>query len=409
MNDELEASYDWALEKFHVYLVNPVNRQHKNFGSDIEAVLKNAAHKRWPETPQCLCYQHLQKNYQTKINKYLKDKNGKHLAPADVDKELDRGIMKAFNEVNAAQIETEYERLCANFKIKYFQYSFLIEYLDKYLYPQHQKVAKVCTSKLPDYGNATTSKFECAHHRIKGFFRGSRGDLLMMFTKLSNAHSDWLQEYLAFLSRSYDQPNSHANVKSIECCDISLNRQITNYGMELFAKQLALTKSLDVKLEYAGHFQLIYGIPCCHKNRQFIEQERKFLSENFDEHWYWERDNVGSVIDIRKLIQDRRSRQPLIFEPSVPSRLNSQPRKESRILSAFEASAPGLKKRPNTLPYPVRDKETSIMDIESEVSNPNNSDDSDSMQSRKFKRYTFCTFVTKVFTDNFDNEEELQI
>lgn len=183
--------------------------------------------------------------------------------------------------------------------------------------------------------------------------------------------------------------------------------------MKLFAKHLGLAKSSDMKLECTGHFQLIYGIPCCYKIRQFIEQKHKFKSVDLNEHWYWERDGLESEINIRKLIQDRRARQPLIFEPSVPCRLKSWPRKESRILSAFEASAPGRKKRSNTSPYPTRDKETSVMDIEPEVSNPNNSVDSDSLsynlQSRQSKRRTFGTSVAKVLTHNFDNGVELLI
>lgn len=101
--------------------------------------------------------------------------------------------------------------------------------------------------------------------------------------------------------------------KSIKCCDNSLNRQITIYWMELFVKQLALTKSPKMKLQCTGHFQLIYGIPCCHKIRQFIEQKRRFTSENFEEHWCWKRDYVESEIDIRKPIQGKRSSSPLAF------------------------------------------------------------------------------------------------
>lgn len=75
--------------------------------------------------------------------------------------------------------------------------------------------------------------------------------------------------------------------------------------MELCARQLAPVKSPDINSECTGHFPLILSIPCCHKIKKFIEQKRKFTSEDFHEHWCQERDDLESEIDLWKHFHHR--------------------------------------------------------------------------------------------------------
>jgi hypothetical protein len=312
MDDEKESNYEWAFQQFYTYFTEPVKRHPNVFGSGGEEAVKKAAKTVDPETPQYLCYWHIQKNFQTEIDRYLKAKNGRVSGPSTADKELVKGIMKGFDKVNYAPIQIV---------SKYRDSPVLLRYLDKYQYPQPHSVTKPWTSKLLHYVNTITSKLEGAHQRIKGFLRSSRSDLLMMVTKLSNAHANWLHEYLALLARSYDQPNAIADAKKMsDCCDPMLNRHITNHGMELLGKQYTRAKSLDMKPKCSGHSQSIYSIACWHTIKRFIDEGRMFSADEFDERWYRQRDELESDVDIRGLIAERRARRPLLFEPKKRQR-----------------------------------------------------------------------------------------
>lgn len=358
MSDELESSYHWALEQFHAYVCAPIDRTPNIFGSDNETALKNAAHAVWPQTPQYLCYWHVQKNVLTALQKYFRRVNGHtEMTPSDI--KLRDGFQAAVDKMNWATNEEEYERLWGVLQQKYRPYSGLVRYICENQYPQRKEVARAWTSKLQHYGNTTTSKLESSHRTLKGYLLNSRGDLFWMVNAFQNCIDNWIEEYKGKLSRIYDRPKPRADAKSIDCCHDNLNKHVTNFAMEQFAKQLALAQSADMKPECSGAFIAIYGIPCCHEIKKVIDTNLQFTANDFDPHWLWERDDYeNEIVDIADIIEERRANQPLIFAPTTVVRKKGRPKQNKRILSQFEATRPGTKKRrieptPHPTPQPT--------------------------------------------------------
>lgn len=353
ISDETAPSYLWACQQLDQYIYAPVNREPDIFGSDNEAALKNAAREVWKETPHYLCYWHIQKNVVTALNAYNKDKNGPFM-PSDDDTEFRDSFMKAFNNMNKAPTEDTYEQHWSKLQRNYAHVPRLVGYLRDKQYPQRKEVARAWTSRLNHYGNTTTSKLEGIHRVLKGYLGTSQGDILYMVNGIESMVNNWLAEYKGYLARTYTRPLPAADASKIECCDDNLNKYITNHAMELFAKQLALAQSPDMNPECSALFQMTYGIPCCHTIKTYIDTEQKFEADDFDPHWLWERDDCENVLDIATVVAGRKANEPLVFAPATVIRKRGRPRttKSGRILSQFEATAPGKKRRTEPTPIP---------------------------------------------------------
>lgn len=344
MPDELEPSYLWACQQLNDYIFKPINYTPNTFGSDNETALKNAAKEVWRTTPQWLCYWHIQKNVQTAVKKYLNRVNGPFEASTE-DKELEHDFRHAFDVLNRSHDEAEYERRWAKLRQDYLAYPELVRYLREHQYPQRKEVARAWTSELPHYGNSTTSKLEGAHKTVKGYLKGTQGDLLTLITSIENALGNWVHEYEGWLARHYNRPKPPADAKKIDCCNNHLNKYITNFAMDLFAKQLAIAQSDKMTPQCSGAFKSIFGIPCCHTIALFIDDNRQFEADDFNTHWLWERDDVESTIDIAAVVAERKANKPLIFEPASVVRKRGRPKYDKRRdPSRFEMKT-GTKRR----------------------------------------------------------------
>lgn len=263
------------------------------------------------------------------------------------EQSLKTRFLNDFDEMNRTQSEEEYEQRWERMQKEYSRHGRLVRYLREEQYPKRKEVAKPWTSKILHYGNTSTSKLEGTHRTLKEYLRTSKGTLLYLLQCITNVIGNWLHNYKADLATSYMRPKPAANAKKIACCDDNLNKFITNHAMDLFAKQLALAQSEDMKLVCNGHFQAIYGIPCCHTIKKFIDRGDTFTADDFDEHWLWERDGC-EVVDIAGIVRERRANRPLVLEPQKVVRKRGRPKeaRSGRILSQFEATAPSNRQRP---------------------------------------------------------------
>lgn len=342
MPRETHPDYLWALRciqrLLYESLDNAQARTPKVFLSDNEEALRSACAEVWPAVPQLLCLWHINKNVQDHLQKHFRQANGL-FEPTEAQREEQSQKREAFMgdwaKLNRAKTEAQYEELWALFQQEYREYPRLVRYIREHQYPQRMQVAKPWTSQYRHYGHISTSKLESAHNQMKRCLSNSQGHLLDVIQRLVNYWDDCYHEYKAKLAHQYTSIRAEINAQNINEWDDNLNEFITPYALQLCRQQLDKARKNEMNPDCSGKFTLIWGIPCCHKQRLWSRLGRKVQASEFDTHWLWERRGANGVFQeaVRKPI-------PTIFDPAIVFG-KGRPRRDNstrRDLSQFELS-----------------------------------------------------------------------
>jgi len=307
LRTEKKENYEWALAQIHKMMQDNNIDPPQVFFTDREEALLNALEQVFPRVPALLCLWHVIKRVEThaRVHSFkpvFDSETSRPRDPKQKDSTDHRNFCDAFLRLVQSRTEEEYG---LRRRELYMLSSVEAAYIDDvWLDIWKRRIVRCWTDKVVHFGVQATSRVEGYHATLKSWLGTSKGDLLLIQSRLKHWWAGSIANYGA------DKANEEV-------------RQLTRLPSPLFdavnkvIHTYALKKTDDLRKQHllafrpcSGVYSRTMGMPCAHQLHAAEASGRGLSPYDFHPHWWIHRRHLPGPPQAVTLepdtIQDRR-------------------------------------------------------------------------------------------------------
>lgn len=225
-----------------------------------------------------------------------------------------------------------------NTRVAAFEAKYLLDHAEEVAYikktwlqPYKEKLVKAWVDQHMHFGNAVTSRVEGIHALLKSYLKTNKFDLFDMWRIIKHAVENQLSELQSTQARQQTRkPTEHLGGGLFS----ALHGWVSHEAMKRVEEQRKLLdKSPSASSICTGTFTRSYGLPCVHKIKLLLDQNRCLQLDDFHQQWHLKRNGARP--------------QPILEPNRVESRIHksaniaqSSTQREPSTFERFERTPP---------------------------------------------------------------------
>ncbi|KNE97965.1 hypothetical protein PSTG_08642 [Puccinia striiformis f. sp. tritici PST-78] len=299
---EDQDSYEWAVNNLKKFIWRP-QRIPPVFVTNRDSALRNALAEVFPDSQRNLCTWHLTQNIVTNCKKYFgtdkndadddtdgrndKKKHKKKQQKKATDKEEDestnpwKAFLRVWGKVTNSKTPELYVTHLDELKAHLATRPAVLEYIETPMVPVKELFVVAWACQYPHLCNLNTSRVESGHAYLKRFIVNSTGDLLSVFKSLGLAVDNQINHVHESICR--DTVKTLVNVpKSF----VPLLGKISTFVIKECLQQFERLVNLDPTEPCSHTVTIGLGIPCAHRIRELMEDDKFVAPKDFHLQWH---------------------------------------------------------------------------------------------------------------------------